>query len=123
MKGGVTMNEKMMEVFARDIIASLPSNKRMLYQFIEGVEDRLAQQAETKAQFLTLLKEHSPHHQAANRFGMTIYETVAFMHEIEDEISEKLERKLERYKWIDYTDYATYSKQASDSAHYYLTIS
>jgi hypothetical protein len=123
MKGGVTVNEKMMEVFARDIIASLPINKRMLYQFIEGVEDHLAQQAETKEQFLKLLKEKSPHHQAANRFGMTIYETVALMHEIEDEISEKLERKLDRYKWIDYTCYATYPKQTIHSARYYLIIS
>lgn len=86
MKGGATMNEKMMEVFARDIIASLPFNKRMLYQFIEGVEDRLAQKAETKKHFLTLLKQQSPHHQAAERFGMSIYETVALMHEVEDEI-------------------------------------
>ena len=117
------MNEKMMEVFARDIIASLPFNKRMLYQFIEGVEDRLAQKAETKKQFLTLLKQQSPHHQAAERFGMSIYETVALMHEVEDEISEKLEKKLDRYKWIDCTDYATYSKQTINSARYYLIIS
>ncbi|MEK1831562.1 hypothetical protein AAAC51_29815 [Priestia megaterium] len=54
------MNEKMMEFFVRGIIASLPINKRMLYQFIEGVEDHLAQQAGTKEQFLILLKEQSP---------------------------------------------------------------
>jgi hypothetical protein len=90
MKGGATVNEKMMEFFVRGIIASLPINKRMLYQFIEGVEDHLAQQAETK--------EQSPHHQAANRFGMTIFETVTLMHEIEGEINEKLERKLDSYK-------------------------
>ncbi|MFS0904623.1 hypothetical protein AB3N02_16320 [Priestia aryabhattai] len=117
------MNEKMMEVFTRNIIASLSINKRMLYQFIEGVEDHLAQKAETKEQFLTLLKEQSPHHQAANRFGMTIFETVTLMHEIEDEINEKLERKLDRYEWIDYTDYITYSKQAINSTRYYLIIS
>ncbi|MFP7734713.1 hypothetical protein ACLHDF_15130 [Priestia aryabhattai] len=114
------MNEKMMEFFVRGIIASLPINKRMLYQFIEGVEDHLAQEAETKEQFLILLKEQSPHHQAANRFGMTIFETVTLMHEIEGEINEKLERKLDSYKWVDYT---TYSKQAINSTRYYLIIS
>ncbi|MEH6962591.1 hypothetical protein V7195_26800 [Priestia megaterium] len=72
---------------------------------------------------MTLLKEQSPHHQAADRFGMTIFETVALMQEIEDEINEKLERKLDRYKWIDYTNYATCSKQAINSACYYLIIS
>ena len=41
------MNDKMMELFAKSIIASLPSKKRNLYQFIEGVEDSLAQQSST----------------------------------------------------------------------------
>ncbi|WP_182917197.1 hypothetical protein [Bacillus sp. PK3_68] len=98
------MNEKIMEIFARNIVASLPKNKRRLYQFIEGMEDSLAQQSDTKEQFLTLLKEQLPHQQAANRFNMSLDETMKLMHEIEDEINEKLERKLQNYKWIDYTE-------------------
>ncbi len=94
----------MMAIFARNIVASLPRKKRKLYQFIEGIEDRLAQQSETKEQFLTLLKEQLPHHQAAHRFNMPLDETVKLMHEVEDEINEKLERKIKNYKWIDYTE-------------------
>jgi hypothetical protein len=45
------MNEKLMEIFARNIVASLPTEKRRVYQFIESIEDRLAQQSETKEQF------------------------------------------------------------------------
>ncbi|WP_078412125.1 hypothetical protein [Priestia abyssalis] len=98
------MNEKMMEIFARNIVASLPRNKRKLYQFIEGIEDSLAQQSETKEQFLILLKEQLPYDQAASCFNMSLDETVRLMHEIEDEINEKLERKIKNYKWIDYTE-------------------
>jgi len=99
-----------MEIFARNIVASLPTNKRRLYQFIESIEDRLAQQSDTKEQFLTLLKEQSPHQQAADRFNMSLDETVKLMHEIEDEINEKLERKIKNYKWIDCTE-QVYSNQ------------
>ncbi|KKK36498.1 hypothetical protein WQ57_18955 [Mesobacillus campisalis] len=98
------MNEKIMEIFARNIVDSLPMSKRRIYQFIEGIEDRLAQQSETKEQFLTLLREQSPYHQAGNRFNLSLDETVKLMHEIEDEINEKLERKIRNYKWIDCTD-------------------
>jgi predicted translin family RNA/ssDNA-binding protein len=98
------MNEKMMEVFVRNIVASLPRNRRKLYQFIEGIEDSLAQQSDTREQFLALLREHSPHHQAAKRFNMSVEETLMYMHDIEDEISEKLEKKLNNYTWIDFTE-------------------
>lgn len=98
------MNEKMMEVFVRNIVASLPRDRRKLYQYIEGIEDSLAQQSATREQFLALLREHSPHHQAAERFNMSIEETVRVMHDIEDEISEKLENKLKNYRWIDFTE-------------------
>lgn len=113
-----------MEIFARNIVASLPRKKRRVYQFIESVEDILAHQSATKEQFLILLKEHSPHHQAANRFHMTIDETLKLMHEIEDEINKKLEIKIEKYKWIDYTEkVAKLHNDTNKNKQYYLVIS
>jgi len=125
MKDGLfVMNEKIMEVFARNIVASLPRKKRRVYQFIESVEDMLAQQSETKEQFLTLLKEQSPHHQAARRFNMTIDETVRLMHEIEDEITKKLEKKIMNYKWIDYTNKVNkFHTETNNNKQYFLVIS
>lgn len=118
------MNEKLMEIFARNIVAALPRKKRRVYQFIESVEDRLAQQSETKEQFLNLLKEHSPHLQAAQRFNMSIDETLKLMHEIEDEINNKLEIKLERYKWIDYTEKMNdLNGKTNSNKKYFLFIS
>lgn len=120
----VCMNERMMEIFARNIVASLPRKKRRVYQFIESVEDMLAEQSETKEQFLTLLKEQSPHHQAARSFNMTIDETVKLMYEIEDEINKKLEMKIKNYKWIDYTDKVNkIHSRTNDNKQYFLVIS
>ncbi len=117
------MNDKMMEVFTRSIVASLPKKRKRVYQFIEKLEDQLAQQSKTKEHFLTLLKEHSPHHQAASRFHLTIDETVRLMHDIEDEISEKLEMKLQKYKWIDYTEKVNeIQDDHSNKKQYYLVI-
>jgi 5'-deoxynucleotidase YfbR-like HD superfamily hydrolase len=98
------MNEKLMEIFTRDIIASLPKAKRRIYQFIENEEDRLAQICETKEQFLNLLKDHSPHQHAANRFNMAIGDLYNLMHEIENEINMKLDSKIQGQKWIDCTE-------------------
>jgi exonuclease VII large subunit len=118
------MNEKMMEIFARNIVFSLPRNKRKLYQFIEGIEDSLAQQSETKEQFLTLLKEQLPHLQAANRFNMSLDEIVKLMHEIEDEINEKLESKIKNYKWIDYTEQVHGNQvETNKNIQYFLVLS
>nr|WP_180954624.1 hypothetical protein [Bacillus sp. V5-8f] len=118
------MNERMMETFARHIVASLPRKKRRVYQFIETIEDMLAQQSETKEQFLSLLKEQSPHHQAANHFKMTINETITLMYDIEDEITKKLDKKLRNYKWIDYTDEVRkIDAEANSNKQYFLIIS
>lgn len=120
----ICMNEKMLEVFVRNIVSSLPRSRRKLYQFIEGIEDSLAQQSDTREQFLALLKDQSPHHQAANRFNMSVEDTVRLMHEIEDEISEKLENKLKNYKWIDITE-QLHGKQVETNRNvqYFFVIS
>ncbi|WP_078549807.1 hypothetical protein [Litchfieldia alkalitelluris] len=99
------MNEKMINIFIEDIVTSLPWNRRKLYQFIVSIEDCLAKQSETKEQFLELLREHSPHHQAAKQFNISIETTLRVMQDIEDEISEKLEKRLNNYKWIDVTEH------------------
>ncbi|WP_273122343.1 hypothetical protein ACNRWW_05825 [Metabacillus sp. HB246100] len=98
------MNEKIMNVLSKAIIAALPRQKKKVYQFIVEIEDQLAQQCTTKEQFMTLLKEQSPHKQAANKFHMSFEHLMHFMHEIEDEINRKLDEKLKDYRWIEVTD-------------------
>lgn len=98
------MNEHLMEILARDIVAALPSYKREVYQYVVGVEDELASQSNTSEQFMSLLVKHAPHKQAAARFNMTYGQLMVLMREIESEIDEKLKQKEAKAKWIDYTD-------------------
>ncbi|MGM0920481.1 MAG: hypothetical protein ACQEWW_04515 [Bacillota bacterium] len=98
------MNEKLMNILTRSIIAGLPQKKKNLYQYIESLEDRLASQCETKEQFLNLLIQRSPFQQAANHFCMTVDETYRLMKQIENEINRELEKKIDKHKWIDYTE-------------------
>lgn len=93
-----------MNIFVRDIISGLPIQKKSVYQYIESMEDRLASQCETKEEFLNLLVEKSPYHQAATHFHMSADEMYELMKEIEDEINSRLDMKIERCRWLDYTD-------------------
>lgn len=97
------MNEHLMNIFTCEIIARLPRTKRNVYEYIESMEDQLASQCETKEQFLTLLAEKSPYQLAADRFHMSLQEMYELMKEIEDEINSRLDLKIEKHRWIDYT--------------------
>ncbi|MGG3452114.1 hypothetical protein [Domibacillus aminovorans] len=97
------MNEHLLEILTREIVASLSVERRQLYQFIVHLEDELAQQAETSDHFLSLLVKHAPHEQAAKHFNRSHGETIKLMKEIEKEIDEKLQLKIKKAKWIDCT--------------------
>lgn len=98
------MNEHLMEILTREIVASLPRERRQLYEFIVCLEDELAQEAQTSQHFLSLLAENSPHKKAAEFFDRPYGETMKLMKDIENEIEEKLQRKISKAKWIDCTD-------------------
>ncbi len=97
-------NEKWMEILERNFVNTLPPFKKAVYQYIVDKEESLAQKADSKTQFLSLLKEQLPHQEAATHFKMTLTEVISLMHETEDEISEVLESKAKKYQWIDCTD-------------------
>jgi hypothetical protein len=80
------MNGYVMEILARDIVKSLPSRKRDMYQFVVLREDELARQASTFDEFMSLLIRHAPHRQAADHFHLTFGEFMVEMREIEKEI-------------------------------------
>ncbi|MGD6817004.1 hypothetical protein ACQCVE_07940 [Metabacillus sp. 113a] len=98
------MNEHVMEILVRTIVASLPEKEKDVYQYIVRTEDELARQSHTKEEFMGLLTRYSPHHQAAAHFNMSIEDTLKLMHMIEDKITERMEEKSQSYKWIDYSD-------------------
>ncbi|RIW29010.1 hypothetical protein D3H55_20010 [Bacillus salacetis] len=98
------MNEHLMEMMARDIVAALPSQKRDVYQYVVGIEDELASQSQTTEQFMSLLAKHTPHKQAASHFNMTYGQLMKIMREIETEIDLQLKRKIKKVEWVDCSD-------------------
>ncbi|MGM0846263.1 MAG: hypothetical protein ACQEUT_14900 [Bacillota bacterium] len=98
------MNDNLMEILARDIVAGLPPYKKEVYQYVVRVEDELASQSKTSEQFMSLLVKNAPHKQAAAYFNMTYGQLMVLMREIESEIDEKLKRKMTNAKWIDCSD-------------------
>ena len=98
------MNEHLIEILARDLVAGLAPYKREVYQYVVGIEDELASRSETSDQFMSLLVKHTPHKQAAAHFNMTYGELMMLMREIETEIDAKLKKKLKQVQWIDYTE-------------------
>jgi hypothetical protein len=97
------MNHHLMEILGREIIKSLPAEKREMYEYVVQKEDELAQWATTSEEFLALLVKHAPHRQAARHFNLTFGELMMTMREIEEEINQQLESKLKNVQWVDLT--------------------
>ncbi|MFB5283637.1 hypothetical protein [Peribacillus sp. Hz7] len=116
------MNDKLMEFLLRDEVSKLTDEKRKVYQFIVKEEDLLAEKAETADQLLQLLTKHSPYRLAARHFNMSVEEITRFMQEIEAEISERMEVRYKKVKWIDYTKKVKQSNARDSKKHLYLFI-
>ncbi|MGX2957931.1 hypothetical protein JNUCC23_01320 [Peribacillus sp. JNUCC 23] len=116
------MNEILMEFLLRDIVSHLPDEKREIYQYIVNEEDQLAQQADTADHLLQLFVKYAPHRTAAKHFHLEYGEMIKFMHDIEGEISEKLEERCAKVKWIDMTDKIKHSNSSKNPVLTYLLI-
>ncbi|MEL3971053.1 hypothetical protein AAEO50_02075 [Rossellomorea oryzaecorticis] len=117
------MNGYLMEILARDIVKSLPSRKRDMYQYVVRREDELARQATTSDEFMSLLIRHAPHRQAAEHFHLSFGEFMAEMREIEKEIDRQLSRKLQQVRWVDCTDVMQRGVPESlDKKYFYFSV-
>lgn len=116
------MNQHLVEILIKDIVASLPMKQRQLYQFIIRLEDELAQQAKTSDHFLALLVEHAPHEQASRYFNRSYGETVKLMKEIEQEIDAKLQLKMKKAKWIDCTPILSQKRETTSKHSLFLFV-
>ncbi len=118
------VNDHLLEILARDIVKHLPESQRNLYTFIVNLEDELAQQANTSDHFMSLLVKHSPHQQAAQHFSMPFGEVMKEMKLIEGIINRELDEKVNKIKWIDYTNkIKEQRREDSFSRSYFLFIS
>jgi Na+/phosphate symporter len=98
------MHERLRASLLRSEVKKLSEEKRSLYQFVIELEDSLVEIAETADHFLSLLAEKSPYERASQHFGLPVIKVIRLINDIEEELNEKVERRYERSKWIDYTD-------------------
>ncbi|NQD67105.1 hypothetical protein HP456_14410 [Bacillus haikouensis] len=116
------MNGYLMEILAREIVQSLPQQKKDMYRYVVRREDELARQASTSDEFMSLLIQHAPHQQAADHFHLSFGKFMTEMREIEKEIDRQLEQKLKQAKWIDCSDIMGSDKSDSlDVLYFYFT--
>ena len=97
------MNEYIASYFKKCIISSLPQEKRVIYKFIEDMEESYELQADTPEQYLQLLTKNHPYHLASKQFSLPSDEIRRIIQEVEREISEKLDQRLQSARLIEHS--------------------
>ncbi|MCG7337197.1 hypothetical protein MHZ95_18230 [Sporosarcina sp. ACRSM] len=117
------MNEWLRASLLRSEVKKLSEGKRRLYQFVIELEDALVESAKTADHFLGLLEEKSPYERASQHFGLPVIKVIRLINDIEVELNEKVERRYERTKWIDYTDHLQQIDAVGGEKQLFLFIS
>ncbi|MCA0972188.1 hypothetical protein LCM20_16390 [Halobacillus litoralis] len=97
------MSDYLIEQWTDWIVGSLPEEQQALYTYVIHMEDRLAEVVATEGEFMDRLKIERPHQLAADRFGMTLFELLQTLRDIEEHVSERLEQMLAEVSWVDCT--------------------
>lgn len=100
------MNERLMDFLWRSEVARLPESKKRVYEFMIEAEDALAEEAVSADEFCQLLLENSPVHLAMNYFGLPYEVIVNTLMETEEELHHKINHRLKKVMWIDFTDFS-----------------
>ncbi|WP_318615705.1 hypothetical protein [Sporosarcina sp. YIM B06819] len=116
------MNERLMASLLRSEVKNLSEERRNLYQFVIEIEDFLVQSADTPDHFLNILVEYSPYELAGRHFDLPINKVVRLINTIEIELTEKVEIRCKRLKWIDYTDHLQQKANEGGKKQLFLLI-
>ncbi|MCP3028664.1 hypothetical protein [Halobacillus sp. A5] len=98
------MSDYLIKILTDKIVASLPKEKREIYDYVINIEDKIAEEAGSAEEFMVRLKSESPHKRAANHFDMTLLELLQTINDIDREIAAQLETKIQLVRWKDYTE-------------------
>lgn len=98
------MNDQLMELLLKSEVKQLPEDKKRLYQFIIDIEDSLVEKSNTADEYLQLLTAHSPYAIASRHFNIPFSTIAKLMNDIEEELSERIEERCKKIRWIDYTE-------------------
>ncbi|TYS67594.1 hypothetical protein FZC76_13535 [Sutcliffiella horikoshii] len=97
------MKESLYRYLIKCSVAELPPEKQLFYHFIQDVEYAYEVQAETPEQYYDLLVKHHPYIEAANHFDMPVETARNLMIEIEQEIRNAVDNRMQQVFWVDYT--------------------
>lgn len=100
------MNERLMDFLWKSEVERLPESKKRLYKFMIEAEDALAEEAVSADEFCQLLLENSPVHLAMNYFGLPYDDIVHTLMKTEEELHTKINLRLKKVKWIDFTGFS-----------------
>lgn len=103
----VITSDYVIEHLTRYIVQSLPEHQRTLYTYVMDIEDHLADMVATEGEFMARLETDRPHQEAADHFGMTLFELLQSLKEIEEHISDRLEHMVREVSLIDCTSLIT----------------
>ena len=111
------MSERLIDFLWKSEVARLPLEKRKLYEFVIKAEDALAEKAETADEFCKLLLADSPVNAAMSHFQWPYEKVVFTIMKTEEELHQKVELRLKKVKWIDYSS-SINSKPSNNNGEY-----
>ncbi|TDQ41164.1 hypothetical protein [Aureibacillus halotolerans] len=98
------MNDFLLRMYTDQIVAALPDEKRLPYMAAIELENRVAEMNATSDEFINDLEANMPHQQLASQFQMTLPAFLQFVNDIEHDVSQLLETRINQMRWMDYTD-------------------
>ncbi|MFC0522946.1 hypothetical protein ACFFGV_04985 [Pontibacillus salicampi] len=115
------MNNYLIRQLTDKIVRALPKEKKEIYTYVMRMEDEVEKEVATSAEFLDYLKIEAPHKLAAEHFGLTLFELLQIMKDVELDIDQQLTSMMDEVKWMDCTDFV-YSTSTKKQKVFYVSI-
>ncbi|MGP4075889.1 hypothetical protein [Halobacillus sp. K22] len=81
------MSDYLIKLLTEKIINSFPEEEKVIYNYVIQMEDQIAEEVATPAEFMNRLHVESPHKLAAQAFGMTLFELLQTLKQVDEKIA------------------------------------
>jgi len=98
------MNDYLMKLLTDKIINSFPEEEKEIYNYVIQMEDQIAEEVATPAEFMNRLHVDSPHKLAAQAFDLTLFQLLQMLKQVDEKIAHQLEPMLKAVQWKDCTE-------------------
>ncbi|ART75267.1 hypothetical protein B4U37_04050 [Sutcliffiella horikoshii] len=115
------MKESLYRYLIKCSVAELPPEKQLFYNFVQDVEYAYEEQADTPDQYFDLLVKRHPYVQAAEHFQLPVETARNLMIEIEQEIRNAADNRMQQVYWLDYTQQVS-AIEHSNKQYFFIGI-